>query len=142
MAHIVREGERATLVGPRVRLRPKPALVLALALHELASNAIEHGALPLPQGQVTVTWQIEPHDPGPALALTWTETGGTAIPKPVRRGFGTTLLGEMLAYELEARSALTYEPDGLRCALLIPFTAWIGRLVAPEELRDGADDHD
>ena len=139
MAHLVREGDRAEIAGPRVRLRPKAATVLGLAVHELTSNGIEHGSLALPQGRVTVSWQVEPSGPEPALALTWKETGGTGMKAPVRRGFGTALLQDMLAYELEAQSALTYEPDGLRCALLIPLAAWIGRLVDLEAAH-GADD--
>ena len=139
MAHLVREGERAEIAGPRVRLRPKAAQVFALALHELTSNGIEHGFLALPQGRVTVSWRVEPSGPEPALVLTWKETGGTAVRAPVHHGFGTVLLGDMLAYELEARSDLTYEPDGLRCVLLIPLAAWIGRLVDTEATH-GADD--
>jgi two-component sensor histidine kinase len=140
MAHLVREGEGAAIAGPRVRLRPKPALVLALALHELTSNGIEHGSLALPQGRVTVTWQIEPSAPEPILALTWKEMGGTAVTQPTRRGFGTALLEEMLAYELEAQSVLIYEPDGLRCALHIPFTDRIGRLVPSDVTHEGPDE--
>ncbi|WP_378974857.1 HWE histidine kinase domain-containing protein [Methylobacterium komagatae] len=142
MAHLVREGEHATIAGPRVKLRPKPALVLALALHELTSNGIEHGSLSLRQGRVTVTWRIEPNDPEPILALTWKETGGTAVTSPVRQGFGTTVLKEMLVYELEAQSTLTYEPDGLSCALLVPFTARIGRLAPTDATHREADERD
>jgi two-component sensor histidine kinase len=142
MAHLVREGEQAAIAGPRVRLRPRAALVMALALHELTSNGIEHGSLALPQGRVTVTWQIEPGDPEPALALTWKETGGRAVTKPIRRGFGTALLEEMLAYEFEAQTTLTYEPDGLRCALRVPLTARIGRILTSDVIHDGADEGD
>jgi two-component sensor histidine kinase len=138
MAHLVREGERATISGPHVRLRPKPALVVALAVHELTSNGIEHASLALPHGEVTVTWQIEPGNPEPALALTWKETGVAKVTEPAHRGFGTVLLEDMLAYELEAQSVLTYEPDGLRCTLLIPFTARIGRLVPSDVSHDDA----
>ena len=136
MVHLVREGDQATIAGPRVRLRPKPALSLALALHELASNGIEHGALALPQGRVTVTWEMQPGESGPILALLWHETGGTAIREPAHRGFGMTLLEDMLGYEFEARTVLRYGPDGLRCSLRIPFTAQIGRLIAAEPEHD------
>lgn len=139
MSHLVREGEQATITGPRVRLRPKAAIVLALALHELTSNGIEHGSLVLPLGRVTVSWRVEQSDPEPVLALIWKEAGGSEMTKPTHRGFGTTLLEDMLAYELEAQSALTYEQDGLRCALSIPLAARIGRLVEVEAIH-GADD--
>ena len=142
MAHLVREGERAEITGPRVRFRPKAAMILALALHELTSNGIEHGDLALPQGRVTVSWQVKPSDPEPNLALIWKETGGTGGTAPVHNGFGTALLGDMLAYELEARSDLTYEPNGLRCVLLIPLAAWVGRLVNTETAHGADDDRD
>lgn len=132
LAHLVREGEQATIVGPRVRLHPKPALSLALALHELTSNGIEHGALALPHGRVTVTWQMEPRDPAPILALRWDEAGGTQARETMRRGFGTTLLTDLLAYELDAHTALTYGPEGLQFRLRIPLTARVGRMVGSE----------
>ena len=142
MFHLVREGERATIHGPRVRLRPKAALVLALALHELTTNGVEHGFLALPQGRVTVSWQAEPSSPEPTLVLTWKEEGGTGVMTPAHRGFGTALLEDMLAYEIDAQSALTYEPDGLRCTVLIPLAAWIGRLVEPEAAHGAGNDRD
>lgn len=135
--HLVREGERATIAGPRVRLRPKAALVFALALHELASNAVEHGSLSLAQGRVAVTWSVQPSredaDAGaPVLHLEWDETGGSGVVEPARRGFGTEVMKEMLAYDLGARATLTYEPNGLRCAIHLPLTTGIGRLLADE----------
>ncbi|WCS24214.1 sensor histidine kinase [Methylobacterium sp. NMS14P] len=142
MAHLVREGERATITGPRVRLRPKAAMVLALALHELTSNGIEHGSLALAPGRVTVSWQIEQSDPEPVLALIWKEAGGSEVTKPTHRGFGTALLEDMLAYELEAQSDLTHEPDGLRCALSIPLAARIGRSVDGEAIQAADDDRE
>jgi two-component sensor histidine kinase len=137
MVHLVREGEQAMIAGPRLRLRPKPALNLALALHELTSNGIEHGALALPQGRVAVRWQIEAGGSGPILAMTWTETGGAGVAEPARRGFGMTLLEEMLVYELDARATLACGPDGLHYSLQIPFTPEIGRLVGTETAQEG-----
>jgi two-component sensor histidine kinase len=142
MFHLAREGEEATIDGPRVRLRPKAALVLALALHELASNAVEHGSLALPQGRISATWRVaaggaeaEPQ----VLTLDWTETGGSGVRTPARRGFGTDVLTEMLAYDLGAQVALRYEPDGLRCTIDLPLRARIGHRVAedPEAAWDG-----
>ncbi|WP_267359993.1 MULTISPECIES: HWE histidine kinase domain-containing protein [unclassified Methylobacterium] len=142
MVHLVREGEQAEIAGPRVRLRPKAAMILALALHELTSNGIEHGSLALPQGRVTVSWRVEPGGPEPVLALTWEEPAGTGVKEPVHHGFGTAVLKDMLAYELEARSVLTYEPDGLRCAILIPLAAWIGYRVDTEAAHAAGNDDD
>ncbi|MDH3032212.1 HWE histidine kinase domain-containing protein [Methylobacterium fujisawaense] len=139
MFHLAREGEQATLAGPRVRLRPKTAQVLALALHELTSNAVEHGSLALPQGQIRATWRVNLEVEPPVLSLAWAETGGSGITAPCRRGFGTDVLTEMLAYELGAAVDLHFAPDGLRCAICVPLTARIGRHVAedPETAWDG-----
>ena len=138
MIHDVREGERATITGPGVRLRPKAAQVLALAVHELATNAIEHGLLPTPDGRVDVRWHIEASSSEPILALVWKETGGVATLAPARHGFGTAMLEEMLAYDLKARTGLSIEPDGARCTIRLPLTSRLGRLVEDNEAADEA----
>jgi len=61
------------------------------------------------------------------------------VTQPARRGFGTTLLEDMLAYEFEAQTAIAYGPDGLRYTLRIPFTARIGRLADPAPASDDDD---
>lgn len=140
MFHLVREGEQAALAGPRVRLRPRAALVLALALHELTSNAVEHGSLALPHGRIRVTWRVDDAEAGPpVLALDWAETGGSGVRSPDRRGFGTDVLEDMLAYDLGALATLGYEPDGLRCTIRLPLTARIGHSLAedPESAWEG-----
>ncbi|MET3412830.1 two-component sensor histidine kinase [Methylobacterium sp. 1030] len=75
----------------------------------------------------------------PVLSLDWAETGGSGVQASGRRGFGTDVLTEMLAYDLGAAVDLRYEPDGLRCAIRVPLTAQIGRRVAedPETDWDG-----
>ncbi|GJE39886.1 HWE histidine kinase domain-containing protein [Methylobacterium persicinum] len=130
--HLVREGERAVIAGPHIRLKPKAAQVLATAFHELASNAVEHGALDQSEGHVDVTWQVEPESGMPVVRLCWNERGGAIDPdNPVpRRGFGREVLETMLAYELEAQTSLSFEPDGLRCTIRFPFTERVGRLGA------------
>jgi two-component sensor histidine kinase len=139
MFHLAREGEQATLAGPRVRLRPKAAQVVALALHELTSNAVEHGSLALPQGRIRAAWRVSREAEPPVLTLDWAETGGSGIRASDRRGFGTDVLTEMLAYDLGAAVDLHYEPDGLRCTIRLPLTARIGCHVAeePESAWDG-----
>ncbi|SFG89432.1 HWE histidine kinase domain-containing protein [Methylobacterium gossipiicola] len=128
--HLVREGDGATISGPRILLRQKAAQLMALALYELASNAIEHGELGGALGRVAVAWTVA--DGGsaePLLTLEWKETGATVTP-PTRTGFGTRVLERTLAYELEAQTVLAYEPNGLRCTIRIPLSARIGHVVA------------
>ncbi|MGU3667422.1 HWE histidine kinase domain-containing protein [Methylobacterium sp. A49B] len=143
MIHLIREGEQAELSGPPVRLRPKAAQLVALAIHELSSNAIEHGVLGLAAGDVAVGWSVDTdagHGAGD-LTLTWKETGGAGVVPPTRRGFGMQVLKEMLSYELGARVALAFEPDGLRCTCRFPLTPRVGRVVeesGADENGDGA----
>lgn len=91
-------GEPHLLIdGPSVWLAPRQALGLALALHELATNAIKHGALSRPEGQVEVTWR---GDPDGMVRLTWQERGGPPVRPPSRRGFGSRMLERGLPAEL------------------------------------------
>lgn len=129
LAHLVREGERATISGPRLRLRPKAAQVFALAMHELVVNAVEHGALGESRGGVAVAWQAEAEAPEPGIVFVWKECGGSIPGEPARRGFGLVVIEETLAYELGAQTALAFEPDGLRCTIRFTLAGRIGRLT-------------
>jgi two-component sensor histidine kinase len=138
MIHLIREGEQAHLAGPAVRLRPKAAQLMALAVHELSSNAVEHGVFGLEEGGVTVKWAVG--DAGTTgqgdLTLVWKETGGSDVRPPTRQGFGMQVLTEMLNYELGARVDLAFEPDGLCCTVRFPLVDRIGHVVdepGPEE---------
>ncbi len=141
MIHLIREGEQATLAGQTVRLRPKAAQLMALAVHELCSNAIEHGAFGLSKGGVDVTWVVADAGASPPgdLTLVWKESGGMGVAQPSRRGFGMQVLTEMLSYELRATVALAFEPDGLRCTVTCPLIPRIGRLVEDERADEGGD---
>jgi two-component sensor histidine kinase len=138
LAYTVGEGDRATLDGPPVRLQPHAAQVLALSVHELAVNAVEHGVLLRPGGRVAVRWEVTGEGPEPGLAITWKETGFTELAAPDRRGFGSEILTETLRYELKAVTGLNFEPDGLCCTIRFPLPARVGR-VQPEDPADAAD---
>lgn len=120
-----KEGEQAFLSGPEIHLKPRAGQVLALAVHELAVNAVEHGALGAAGGRVVVAWSLDAEAAGPVLTLSWKELGVT-ISDGGRPGFGTEVLSRTVAYELKATSALAFETDGLRCVLRVPFTERIG----------------
>ncbi|MCE4224356.1 PAS domain-containing protein [Methylobacterium sp. C25] len=123
-AHQAREGERVTVAGPTLRLRLEAADTLALALHELAINAVEHGALARERGRVHVSWRIEDGANGRHLHLEWKETR-CALPapaEPVREGFGFQLLKRTLADEFKARTSITFATSGLICAIELPLT--------------------
>ena len=100
--------------GPEVFLTPRAASALALAFHELAANAVKHGALSHEAGRVSVVWTARA-DLG--FDLIWTETGGPPVSPPTHRGFGVTLLREVTARELDGRVEMEFPPVGLTVRL-------------------------
>ncbi len=116
-------GPRAELSGPRVRLGPATALALALALHELATNAARHGALSVASGRLRVHWSLAADPsvgpfPSSRLRLDWLEEGGPApASPPLRRGFGTRLLSSALPAQLGGRVSLHFAPSGLHAVV-------------------------
>jgi two-component sensor histidine kinase/CheY-like chemotaxis protein len=108
------------LDGPEVQITPKAAQSIALVVHELATNAVKHGALSLPSGKVTLSWrEVEAH-PVPRLRLLWSEAGGPKVTEPARSGFGLTVL-RSVASELGATIDSAFHPGGLVCTIEGPF---------------------
>ena len=122
------DGERAILSGPAIDLQPRAGQVLGLAIHELAVNAVEHGALGTSVGRVEVKWELSGVQQEPWLTLDWREISSATPPGPSREGFGTEVLTRTLAYELKAETNVTYDPEGLRCTIRFPFPERIGRV--------------
>jgi two-component system CheB/CheR fusion protein len=117
------EGEQLTIEGPALRLQPKAAESLGLAVHELATNALKYGALTSTEGHIRVAWSISRTGCGSELHFAWIESGVSLdADAPRRRGFGTELLERTLTYELKAETALDFHPDGLRCTIVIPMS--------------------
>lgn len=108
------------VAGDDLQLLPKAALALGMALHELAINAAKYGALSVPQGAVAVRWATHTADGQQKLMLTWTERGGPQVVVPTRRGFGSCLISEGLAFELDGTVTLAFEPDGVTCRIDVP----------------------
>lgn len=102
--------EAIHIAGPKLRVGPHAALSMALAMHELATNAVKYGALSSSFGLVDVEWSIEEDN---IFKLVWTETGGPAVTKSDRQGFGSRLILQVLPRELRGRAELSYEPDGV-----------------------------
>jgi len=113
------EGEaRVRLDGPPVRLPPRTAIAIALALHELSTNAVKYGALSTAGGRVDLSWKVQPDLDGSAkLRLDWRESGGPPVQPPKRAGFGTRLIERGLSTDLQGRVAIEYRPDGVVCAI-------------------------
>lgn len=122
LAYNAREGEQMRVAGPMVRFQAKAAETFALAIHELATNALKYGALSRPDGRVEITWRLE-KDRDPAMFLfQWRERGGPPVKPPPRKGFGTELLERTLAFELKGDTALAFDPAGLECSIAIPLS--------------------
>jgi two-component system CheB/CheR fusion protein len=108
------------LQGPAIRLHSKAAELLGLAMHELTTNSLKFGALATLSGRLAVTWAL-PDRPMPSLQLSWVESGVTIVSTaPRRRGFGQELIERTLPYELDARTALTFDPGGVHCFIDLP----------------------
>jgi two-component sensor histidine kinase len=113
--------------GPTLVVNSKSTIALALLLHELATNAVKHGALSVPTGQLFVSWQEDEAD---NLVLEWREAGGPAVGEPARRGFGSRLLDTVVTGELGGQLDLRYEPAGLMARLVIPPTSYVSKELA------------
>jgi len=105
--------------GPDIRFAPKAAIALAMAFHELATNAAKYGAFSTPTGEVRVEWHVEEASPR-VLRLTWTETGGQTIKPPAHKGFGSRLIERGLSLELDGKARLEFGAPGLVCTIEIP----------------------
>jgi PAS domain S-box-containing protein len=123
-AHRLADASRIRIGGPNVLLGAKPALSLALALHELATNAAKYGALSNATGVVDLRWHVETEGGVPRFCLTWSERGGPSVlGPPVRRGFGSRLIERSFAAELGGEVKMTYAPAGLICLMKAPLAS-------------------
>ncbi len=105
--------------GPPILLKPRVALTLALAIHELATNAAKYGALSVEAGRVTVTWTRIGGDLA-RLRLLWIEKGGPQVARLSKRGFGTELIERGISYELHGEARLEIVEGAVRCTITIP----------------------
>jgi PAS domain S-box-containing protein len=111
---------RLHVSGPDVRLPPQMALALAMALQELATNAVKYGALSNEVGEIRIQWMLDHTTDPPRLYLRWEESGGPPVQAPKRRGFGTRLIERSLALELDGDVRIGFEPDGVICTVDAP----------------------
>ena len=114
-----RDCDRFDINGPMIRVGPKAAVSLALAFHELCTNAAKYGALSVPEGRVRITWFLEDEVPT-VFHLRWEESGGPQVHAPAHSGFGSRLVGRALAAELGGKVELRYPPAGVICEIAAP----------------------
>jgi PAS domain S-box-containing protein len=106
---------RTEIDGPDLMLSAKNAQNFSLALHELATNALKHGALSSADGKVSIVWTVASNGGGPVLKFRWRERGGPPVLAPDQRGFGTSLLEstfKMINFD--------YAREGLTCEIHVP----------------------
>ncbi|MBT2246803.1 PAS domain-containing protein [Sphingobium sp. BHU LFT2] len=119
-------SDRVTLDGPAgIRVRSSTVQTLAMALHELATNAVKYGALGQPQARLAVTWAFEPAGPDnkPWLHIDWRESGvemHASGSRPTGTGQGRELIEHALPYQLRAKTSYTLGSDGVHCTISMP----------------------
>jgi two-component system, chemotaxis family, CheB/CheR fusion protein len=124
-----RDDRVVSVDGIDVVLTPRAGLSLALAIHELASNAAKYGALSKESGRLSVTWTVGGDAQVRTLTFVWLETGGPPLAgAPKQQGFGTTLIERSLTYELDATVNREFLTTGLRSIIQIPLTISVGEI--------------
>lgn len=122
-AHFDRGRERVSFAGEDFQLRPKSAVALSIALHELGTNAMKYGALSAANGTVAVSWTTMEG----RFRLRWEERGGPPVEQPRRTGFGTRMIEGGLAAELQGQVRIEYRPQGVLCTVDAPLEAILER---------------
>lgn len=122
VAHAGNQPDRFTAKGPVVRLSPKAALSLSMAMHELATNAVKYGALSNNTGRVDVSWAVIDG----RMRIEWRETGGPPVNAPDKRGFGSRLVERGLAGEMGGTAQIVFEPAGVVCLIEAPIDLYEG----------------
>lgn len=134
------ESNRISVEGPDVWLTPKQTLAFALALHELATNAIKYGALSSKTGSVKIAWELVDQDDEAEqmLEMNWREEGGPQVASPENSGFGTRLIGRGVGRDLGADAELEFRPEGVRAKLRSPLEQLSSPAFAGTIFGDGA----
>jgi two-component sensor histidine kinase len=119
-AHGAVEGENLTQRGPGLLISAKQAQGLSMAFHELATNAVKHGALSADNGRIDVSWKTEVTSAENRLRIRWRETGITIEREPARRGFGSDILERSIPHVLNGSFERTLHHDGIECVIVLP----------------------
>ena len=115
--YMVEDKKRVVLKGPPLALDPKSAVALGIVFHELATNAVKHGALSNLNGSVSLSWALTDRQ---TVALQWQESGGPEVSSPSRSGFGSRLIKLELTHELNGSVDLLYDRPGLKVTMEFP----------------------
>ncbi|HEU5018949.1 MAG TPA: response regulator [Pseudolabrys sp.] len=133
--YLVPGNERAEINGADLLLPPAIAQTIALALHELVTNAAKYGALSVEAGRVEIDWKVQPGQ----LDLSWTELHGPRIRAPRRSGYGTRVIRGGIESQLGGQACFEWHPDGLRCKLAVPLQFDRSASLDRQPVADGID---
>jgi two-component sensor histidine kinase len=106
--------------GPSVTLKAEATQAVATVLHELTTNAVKHGAISKRSGRVSVQWRWLQNGSHDRLLIEWQETGDPSVLALSRSGYGTSIIRELIPFELGGAVDLSFAPEGARCRLEIP----------------------
>jgi PAS domain S-box-containing protein len=126
---VTKDARRVAAAGPQVHLAPSTAQTLALALHELATNAAKYGALSSLHGRIALSWALTDD----CLELEWKEDAGPRVQQPLSRGFGTKSVIASIETQLHGRAIFDWRPEGLCCRLSVPLSEQ-GQLNHPDHM--------
>ena len=126
--------ERIHVQGPDVLMKGRAVQTFALIVHELATNASKYGALSLPAGRIKLTWSVSGVGDGRRLRFDWVEGDGPPVAPPQRKGFGTTLIKSIAAFDFECDPELVFEAQGVRYGFETLLSN-VGKLVEESPMR-------
>lgn len=109
-------GSKLKVVGDDVEILPRAAIAFGLVIHELATNAVKHGALSSDQGRIEISVQKQDD----YVEVVWKERGGPRVVAPTRKGFGDTVIKRSLQYSPKGGATLDFHEDGVRCEIRVP----------------------
>jgi two-component sensor histidine kinase/DNA-binding response OmpR family regulator len=135
--YLIPGNEKAEINGPDLLLPPAIAQTIALAVHELVTNAAKYGALSVETGHVKIDWDVEPGQ----LSLSWTELHGPRVKAPRRSGYGTRVIRGGIESQLGGQAQFEWQPDGLRCKLAVPLQFDSTASLDRRPVTDNADKH-
>jgi PAS domain S-box-containing protein len=128
--------DNTQILGPDVTLSAEAGQAIAMVIHELTTNAAKYGALCRREGRVLVRWYWPANGNAPeALFIEWQEVGGPTLKAPNKPGYGTSVIRDLVPYELGGSVDLVLTAEGVRCRLDIP-AKWVGTTIGQTSVRD------
>jgi two-component system CheB/CheR fusion protein len=110
------DPDRAWIEGPSLMLEQQAAQAMAVAVHELTTNAVKYGALSTPKGRVSIEWSC---DPARRLTFRWIETGGPPAALPKRQGFGARVMERIIQGQLNGELKFDWRQEGVVCEITV-----------------------